>query len=194
MNRSTETSCVIMRLSCISRTSFNQYLPRLVSRRFVDNLSLLFLNEYLSRYRHNVSVQRFFGIPNLSILSRDLPIDLSCRNILTLFGFCFSFLHMFGAHTSCSVVKPSFCSPPLFFSHLSLIPYATHLQHPFVPPLRRHRSAGTLSRRNVCAHTLSPEPHYGNTSARFCQHQLLFKSALIVPRTGWLLMIRKRKR
>lgn len=93
----------------------NQYLPHLVSRRFFSIMHRYFLKQILIMIAISFRSKYFFDILNLSILFRDLSIDLPCRNIFTLFGFSFPFLHMFGAHTSCSVVGSSFCSPPLFF-------------------------------------------------------------------------------
>lgn len=74
-----------------------------------------------------------------------------------------------------------------FFFHLIL--YATH---PFVLPLVAIDQP-VLYHGATCVHTLYRSvPHYGNTSVRFCQHQLPFKSAPM-SRTERLFLTRGRK-
>lgn len=72
-------------------------------------------------------------------------------------------------------------SPPFFpiflLSRMRPIP-STPSRFPSSPSISRY----FITAQRVCTHFIAV-PHYGNTSARFCQHQLPFKSAPVVPRT-----------
>lgn len=101
--------------------------------------------------------------------------------MLTLFGFSL----LFPTHLALSRWRRSLL-------RFSILPFFS-----FILPLSRMRPiSGTLYRppssvaidqpvlyhaTYAHTHTLSPVPHYGNTSVRFCQHQLPFKSASIEP-------------